>query len=314
METAERAGSPLIIANDPDADRLAVAELVEEKGEKKWKIFNGNEIGILLASWSWEQYHKHNPKVDPGKCVVINSTVSSKMLKALANKEGLIYEETLTGFKWMGNRAHDWIQKGYHFIYAFEEAIGFLIGDLCLDKDGIRSGCAFAEFASSLYSKGMTCNAYLHSLYSKYGYFASKNHYFFCYEPVTLKKIFDRIRHFNSSTSPTSSTSSFSYPKQCGPYAIRHVRDLTVGYDDTSADLKPVLPVSSSTEMITFYFDNGGVCTLRGSGTEPKLKYYTELSGQSDSHSITSTLDDMVRHIIDNFLQPDQNDLVPPRD
>eukprot|EP01098_Paradermamoeba_levis_P003061 TRINITY_DN1431_c0_g1_i1.p1 TRINITY_DN1431_c0_g1~~TRINITY_DN1431_c0_g1_i1.p1 ORF type:complete len:358 (-),score=115.55 TRINITY_DN1431_c0_g1_i1:118-1191(-) len=305
IETATANNSPLIIANDPDADRLAVAEITPSG---QWKIFTGNEIGILLASWSWSQYKKKNTNVDSGKCVVLNTAVSSKMLQAFAKKEGLYYEETLTGFKWMGNVADGLIKKGNHFIFAFEEAIGFMISEICLDKDGVRGGCVFAEFASSLYDSGHTCQSFLDSLYATYGFYTTKNHYFFCYDPETLKKIFTRLRNFDSAKSP-------SYPKSCGPYPIKHIRDLTIGYDDNQPNNKPILPVSTSTEMITFFFENGCVATLRGSGTEPKLKYYVEMNGDhGNQDKVRETLLDVVKHIIIEFLQPEQNGLEPPRD
>lgn len=89
METADKHGSNLIIANDPDADRFAAAERLPS-GE--WKIFNGNELGILFADWAWQQYHKAHPHVNPSDVIVLNTTVSSKMLSALAKKEGLYYQ------------------------------------------------------------------------------------------------------------------------------------------------------------------------------------------------------------------------------
>ncbi|KAJ7347634.1 Phosphoglucomutase-2 [Desmophyllum pertusum] len=70
----------------------------------------------------------------------------------------------------------------------------------------------------------------------------------------------------------------FQYPSACGPYRLSGIRDLTAGYDNTKPDNKPILPVSKSSQMITFYFENGCVATLRTSGTEPKIKYYTELA------------------------------------
>jgi len=115
---------------------------------------------------------------------------------------------------------------------------------------------------------------------------------FFCYDPKKLKEIFDGMRNKGK------------YLDTCGPYKIKYVRDLTIGFDSSQPDNKPILPVSTSAEMITFYFENGCVATLRGSGTEPKLKYYVELSGTDRVHVIT-TLADIVNHIIDTCLKPE---------
>ncbi|ETO05512.1 hypothetical protein RFI_31884, partial [Reticulomyxa filosa] len=119
-------------ANDPDADRLAIAEKMKNK--KEWKIFNGNEIAILLSDWAFVNYMKRHPKADVSKLVMIASTVSSKYLQSYATKNGFHFEDTLTGFKWMGNKAVDMIHDGYVFLFAFEVEIGFLIGDLSFDK------------------------------------------------------------------------------------------------------------------------------------------------------------------------------------
>ena len=70
------------------------------------------------------------------------------------------------------------------------------------------------------------------------------------------------------------------YPERCGTYPIKHVRDLTVGYDSSQVDKKPILPTSKSSQMITFYLENGCVATLRTSGTEPKIKYYAEICSE----------------------------------
>jgi len=299
MQTADEAGSRLILATDPDADRLAVAEKLDDG---TWKIFTGNEIGAILGHWAWLKFKTSHPQVDPALCVVINSTVSSKFLAAVAATEGFSYEETLTGFKWIGGLAKARVTEGKHLIFAFEEAIGFMVGDVCYDKDGIRAAAVCAEMAIHLFNKGVSLYQQLQSLYNTYGYFITKNGYFFCYDPVKLEAIFNAIRNYNNSG---------KYPTACGKYIIKHVRDLTVGYDDSQFDNKAILPTSPSTQMITFFFEIGCVATLRGSGTEPKLKYYTELNG-NDSVQVQAILEDIVSSVIETCLRPTENDLLSP--
>lgn len=131
MEAAEKANSPLILANDPDADRLAVAER-QSSGE--WYMFTGNEIGALFAHWQWVNFQREHPDVPAEDVVMLASTVSSKMIGAMAKKEGFVFEETLTGFKWMGSRTAELREAGKHVIFSFEEAIGFCVGDVVKDK------------------------------------------------------------------------------------------------------------------------------------------------------------------------------------
>lgn len=118
--TADAHSSPVVIANDPDADRLAAAE----KHGGDWTVFTGDEIGMLLAHWLYTQYVRTHPTFPKEKLVVLNTAVSSKMLEAFAEKEGLHYEETHTGFKWLGTKAEELEKAGYVVLLAYEEAIG----------------------------------------------------------------------------------------------------------------------------------------------------------------------------------------------
>jgi phosphomannomutase len=339
IETAERNGVKLILANDPDADRLAVAEWVKE-GE--WKIFNGNEIGILLADWVWQQHLRTHPEVakDPSSCLMLTTAVSSQMLRCIAAKEGFRFEETLTGFKWIGSVAEKFIKEGYHFLFGYEEAIGFMVGDICLDKDGIRGIAVFAEMAAQLQLQNLTCNQHLIQIYQKYplpsslffpppdsffpplfflryGYYVTCNKYFFCYDPEVMRTIFQRVRRLGEEEGYKGEKyqgKSGSYPSRCGEFGIRGIRDLTTGFDNNQKDNKAILPVSTSTEMITFHFDNDCLLTLRGSGTEPKLKYYAELHGAYQNQEIIrETLHKVVQAVIHHFLRPNENNLEPPR-
>jgi phosphomannomutase len=187
-----------------------------------------------------------------------------------AEQEGFHYEETLTGFKWMGNKAHELSQAPHNkkVLFAFEEAIGFMCDDICRDKDGVRAAAVIGELYTYLRQQQppSTMAQHLDALYAKYGFFATQNRYFFCYDPTVLRQIFQEIR------------AEGKYATKCGEFEIIGVRDLTTPGCDRRPEAQraysPSLPVSSSTEMITFYFANGGIATLRGSGTEPKLKYY----------------------------------------
>lgn len=303
MSTADANDSKLILANDPDADRLAVAEKLSDG---TWKVFTGNEIGAMLGWWLMYTYKIGRPHFNYRNVYTLSSTVSSKIVKTIALAEGFSFEETLTGFKWMGNRSYDLMKKGKLVLFAFEEAIGFMCGSSVLDKDGISAAVHVAELAAYLYTKNSTLNAQLEEIYSRYGYHISDDSYFHCYEPDVLKSIFDSLRNYKGEKS--------RYPESLldGKYKIVSIRDLTTGYDSSQPDKRAKLPVSSSTQMITFNFDNGLVLTLRTSGTEPKLKYYAELCASStiqDKDALKSTLKEMVNCVIKEFLQPDKNNL-----
>ncbi|OQS00204.1 phosphoglucomutase [Thraustotheca clavata] len=296
FETAESNDCTLVLANDPDADRLAVAELLPSG---QWYVFTGNEIGTLLGHWEYTQYMRLNPEADKEQIYVIASTVSSKMLRAIARKEGFNFVETLTGFKWMGNATSELRNAGKTVLFSFEEAIGFCVGSVVKDKDGVCAAAVFAEMAQQLKKQGVTVHEHLQHLYATYGPYTTQNHYVKCYDPPTIQCIFARLRNEGR------------YWHTCGNYPIAGIRDLTTGFDSDQPDNKAILPVSSSSEMITYTFKNGVVATLRTSGTEPKLKYYCESPGQigMDREDVQRELADQVACIVEEMLQPELNNL-----
>jgi hypothetical protein len=124
--------------------------------------------------------------------------------------------------------------------------------------------------------------------------------YYFCHDPKLMNQIFSEIRNDGL------------YISTCGDHKVQYVRDLTTGFDNSQPHSRAVLPVSSTTHMITFTFENGCVATFRDSGTEPKLKYYIEVSNTSNEQLAADLLESMRQEILDRFLQPSQNGLRPP--
>lgn len=133
-------------------------------------------------------------------------------------------------------------------------------------------------------------------LYDTYGHFISRQGYVTVPDPSLTVTIFDKLRK------------DAKYPSAVGKYKVQHVRDLTTGFDTSTSDNKTSLPASTSSQHLTFTFENGCVANLRGSGTEPKLKYYVELHG-SDKEAVTAELLDMVKTIVLECLEPESNGL-----
>ena len=300
---AQEAGVALILANDPDADRLAVAENQAQDltcaESADWRIFNGNEIGSLLGHWCWTKYAEAGGA--PEKAAMLASTVSSKMLGAVAKKEGFTFEETLTGFKWMGNRSEELRAQGTKVLFSYEEAIGFCCGDVVRDKDGVTASAVFMEMATHLRNAhGRSVNEQLGLLCDTYGHFVSSNGYVICKEQSKIDAIFARLRLPNN-----------GYLQPAG-YAVASVRDLTTGFDSSTPDNTCTMPSDPSSHMITYTFENGCVATLRTSGTEPKIKYYVEMAGapgepRTEVDAETAAMRDA---IILEMLEPEKNGLV----
>lgn len=297
IRAADAAGSRLILANDPDADRLAVAERPPGDGAE-WRIFNGNEIAALFADYVWRQYvAREGPSAEErAKAFMLASTVSSKFLAAMADAEGFVFRDTLTGFKWMGNTAIAMERdEGMRFLFAYEVEIGFLAGNISMDKDGVRMAGIFAEMANQLRLEGKTCAARLEELYAKYGYYEMNTSYFFCGRPEPMSTIFDRLR---------TGGEGGGYLKRCGEHTVTNVRDVTRGYDSSQPGDKSLFPAMPDQQMLTFHFDNGAVCTIRNSGTEPKLKYYVECNDRGSQEAARRLVDDMTETIVREFIQP----------
>lgn len=283
---ADKVGSNLVLASDPDADRLAVAQ--RETKSSPWRVFTGNECGALLGFWAWKNWKKANPGKSGENCYMLCSTVSSMVLKAIADKEGFRFEDTLTGFKWMGNRADELIKEGKEVLFAYEEAIGFMYGSAVLDKDGVSAAAVFAEMVDNLGEKSLTQQ--LSEIYDTYGWHVTNNSYFISHDKSKTNEMFERIQN--------------EYPKSLGRFGISGIRDLNKGFDSREDGNKAKLP-TQSTHMITFYFENGATVTLRTSGTEPKIKYYCEMVAGSRAE-VEGDIKDLVDLIKSEWYQPEK--------
>ncbi|KFM00908.1 Glucose 1,6-bisphosphate synthase, partial [Aptenodytes forsteri] len=299
LRLAEKENAKVVVATDPDADRLAVAEQQEKmKVCATWCVYYKN--GVLFDGFVTNTYRLHN--VPSG--AQITSRKTSLSFSVLTLQQSFPLTETLPGFKWIGSRVKDLLDNGKEVLFAFEESIGFMCGTSVLDKDGVSAAVVIAEMATYLEGKNLTLAQKLIEIYEMYGYHISKTSYFLCYDPPTIKRIFEKLRNFDAPQ---------SYPKFCGIYNILHVRDITTGYDSSQPNKKSVLPVSKSSQMITFTFQNGCVATLRTSGTEPKIKYYAEMCAlpeQSDRTVLEEELQKLIEALIENFLEPDKNGLI----
>jgi len=299
-KTATAANISMIVATDPDADRLAVAECLPDG---TWHQFTGNEVGILLASYIISQA----PSSPPQPIAFLNSTVSTRMLSALCAAQNVHHVETLTGFKWLANTALRLSSTSsslkYDASFAFEEALGYMFTSLLPDKDGVSAAAVFLAAAATWRDyEGLTPYTKMQQLYSTYGHYADANTYLVSPNPTTTTAVFEHIRQLGKP--------SHAYPQSIGSQQITYWRDLTQGFDNKTADHKPELPVDASSQMITFEVGDGDVrVTCRGSGTEPKIKLYIEAVG-TDMESAKKKATAMRRVIIGEWFDLDRWGLV----
>lgn len=265
---ADREGHKLVVATDPDADRFSVA--IKEKDG--WKQLTGNEIGYLFAKFIIENTDKSELK----STYLVNSTVSSQILKSMAAHHGFNFVDTLTGFKWIGNKAIDLKKEGYSVPFGYEEAIGYMFG-LVNDKDGISALVIWLQLYQQWFSSGKSVIQKLNEGYEKYGWHKECNGYYRVKQLAQTNKIFTTVR-LQYDKAPTT----------IGDFQVVSWRDLTIGYDSSTPDNIPTLPVDPSSQMITGELQNSeGLVrfTVRGSGTEPKIKVYIEGQAKSENNA-----------------------------
>ena len=247
LATAERVKADLVLANDPDADRLAV---MAREGSGTLRMLTGNEVGVLLGHYVLVQGPTRR-----GRPHVVTTIVSSTQLGDITRELGAAYDEVLTGFKWIANRALEREKaESTQFVFGYEEALGYTVGTVCRDKDGIGAAIVFADLAAWCESRGTTVLGYLEEIQRRFGLYVSAQRNF-TFPGAEGAQVISRIME-GFRRSP---------PPRVGERAVKSVLDYKKGEK---------LPPSN---VLAFELEGGGRVTARPSGTEPKIKYYFEL-------------------------------------
>ncbi len=204
----------------------------------------------------------------------------------------------MTGFKWLGDSAIRLRASGVPVLFTYEEALGYCIGDVLCDKDGVSGAAVAMEMATALSKDGgKTVSDQLQALYAHYGEFVSYNSYVISHDSAKTDLIFERLR----TGRPTG-----GYWTECAGHKVVSLIDVTKGYDSSTADNASTLPLTPESHMIMFEFDNGCSVTLRTSGTEPKIKFYTEIAGKQGQAraDVQEALHQFVDRLVEEMLQP----------
>jgi phosphomannomutase len=261
---ARETGAALVLANDPDADRLAVA--VPAQGlPSGYTQLTGNEVGVLLGHYLLTE--EKDPARRRSDRVVLVSIVSSPLLGVIARDLGVTYDETLTGFKWIANRAMD-LEKGEgkRFIFGYEEALGYTVGDVVRDKDGVSAAVVMAEMVAWLRDRGKTLLDELESIHRKYGLFVSSQ------VNVTrpgvsgvaeIKAIMARLRALK--------------PRAFGSHPVAVYRDYDEQLETHFTDGRTGKLSLPRSNVLAFELQGGSRIIARPSGTEPKIKFYFDV-------------------------------------
>ena len=253
---ALREGAELVIANDPDVDRLAAAV---RDATGAFVQLTGNQVGVLLGHYLLTEGEK-------GDRIALASLVSSPMLGVIAKALGVRYEETLTGFKWIANRAMDLERaSGARFVFGFEEALGYTVGPLVRDKDGIGAALLFCELAAVRRAAGLSLLDELEVLARRYGLFVSGQRNVTLPGALGLSKIAEIMSRLRE-----------ALPARVGPLEVVAVSDLLARTRMAKGEAPAPLDLPAS-NVLTFELEGGSRIIARPSGTEPKIKFYFDV-------------------------------------
>ena len=268
LELAKQKNADIVLANDPDADRLGM--YVKDKKTGEYISFNGNMTGNLIAEYILSQ--KQINGTLPKNGAIIKTIVSSNLTDAIAKAYNVRLFSTLTGFKNIAKIIREFEENNneYECLYSYEESYGCIIGTHARDKDGIVAVMTLCEAACYYKQKGMTLWDAMLSIYEKYGYYKEKQF------SITLKGVegAQKIKQMmeNMRNNPVTEIADEKV-KSFGDYQLQ-----TIHNNETGENTSTNLPKSN-----VLYYDltNDSWCCVRPSGTEPKIKFYMGVKGTS---------------------------------
>lgn len=268
IQYGERIQADILMATDPDADRLGVA-VKDSTG--KYVILTGNQMGALMEEYLLSQ--KQVKGQLPSNGTVIKTIVTSEIGRAIAEEYGLKVIDTLTGFKFIGEKINEFEQTKEHtFMFGYEESFGYLIGDFVRDKDAVQSAIFAAEVAAYYKANGMTVYEGLLGIFNKYGFYQES------LQSITLKgkEGAEKIHYLMEVLRSNS-------PKEVAGVAIISVEDyLTSVKMDRGLKSTIELPKSN---VLKYHLEDGSWFCVRPSGTEPKAKFYFGVKADSIENS-----------------------------
>ena len=256
----------LLMGTDPDADRLGIAV---KNHEGEYVVLTGNQIGALMLDYLLEQ--KQQASELPHNGIVIKTIVTSEIGRAVAESYGMTALDTLTGFKFIGEKILEYEKSGEHtFLFGYEESYGYLIGTFVRDKDAVQSAVFVAEVAAYYKSQGKSLYDGLMEIYEEYGYYQESQRSLTLTGRAGAEQIAGILESFRSDA-----------PKQINGVAILEIEDY-----DTSERLNvrsgehSLIDLPKSNVLKYKLADGSWIC-IRPSGTEPKVKFYFAVKGES---------------------------------
>ncbi len=265
LELAKKVNADIVLANDPDSDRLGVYSKVSD-GE--YVSYTGNMSALLIAEYELSQ--KQEKGLLPENGAVVTTIVSSDMTKAIGKEYNAKVFETLTGFKWIGEKIKQFEESGeYQYLFGFEESYGCLISPHARDKDGVSAVMALCEATAYYKNKGISLWEQMINIYKKYGFYKEGQISIWLQGADGAEQIKEKMTKMRN-----------TQLKKLGEYDVLETRDYQehkIFKADGTIE-KTDLPTSN---VLYYELSNNSWCCVRPSGTEPKIKFYVGIKGTS---------------------------------
>ncbi len=279
----------LLMGTDPDADRLGVA-VKNSSGE--YVVLTGNQMGALMLHYLLSQ--KKEKGLLPKNGVVVKTVVTSEIGRAIASSFGLETIDTLTGFKFIGEKINEFEQtKSHTFQFGYEESYGYLIGDFVRDKDAVQSAIFAAEVAAFYKAQGKSLYDGLLEIFETYGFYKES------LESLTLKG-----KDGAEQIAGILSAFRDNPPKEVAGVKVVAVEDYQSNEKTNLLDGKVESIQLPTSNVLKFHLEDGSWFTVRPSGTEPKAKFYFAVKGQSliNSQELLESLQGEVMSLVNQLI------------
>ena len=268
-ELGRQVGADVLVATDPDADRVGV-EVLQKDGS--YLNLSGNQIGAIMAKYILEA-HKSAGTL-PDNAALCKSIVSTNLVTKIAESYGATMFNVLTGFKFIAEKIQEFEEKHNHtYMMGFEESFGYLIKPFVRDKDAIQAVLVVAELAAYYRSRGLTLADGIEEIYKEYGYYAEKT------ISVTLSGV-DGAEQIKAIMAKFRNNA----PKEWNATAITVVEDFKA-QTSTAADGTVTTLTTPPSDVLKYTLADGSWIAVRPSGTEPKIKFYIAVVGESNEDS-----------------------------
>ena len=285
LKLAKKVDADVVLATDPDSDRLGVFSKISN-GE--YVSYTGNMSALLICEYELSQ--KRDKGILPNNGAIVTTIVSSDLTKAIAQYYGTKVFETLTGFKWIGEKIREFEEKdSYKYLFGFEESYGCLIAPHARDKDGISAVMALCEATAYYKSKGLSLWDQMIKIYEKYGYYKEGQ------ISIVLKGA-DGAAEIKNKMSKMRANP----PKELAGLDVLEVRDYQehIVKKSNGEIFKTDLPTSN---VLYYELSNNSWCCVRPSGTEPKIKFYMGVKGSTmqDAENQLAVLSEAMKRFVD---------------